>query len=204
MNKPRRPILVLLLSILQLIVGGLLLVCGALDVVAAVAGQSSATVTVYHGLEKTTQTYDTRAEMEKRAHGYTLFFVGGSVASFLLHFAMVAGAVGLLLVRRWGWWLTFAWAVLRFAYQLLTLGYLWYAAIPATGEMAKSIPRDEENVLNGMVNGNTFYHIGWAGFSLVFAFYPLLILPLLLLPPVWRAFRRGSTDVPTLEVEVGD
>jgi hypothetical protein len=195
MRKQKRPILVTLLALAQMIVGGLLLACGALDMVANVAGSSSATVTLNVRGQPTTRTYDTREEMIKEAPGYKLFLLGGAVLSLMLHVTMIAAAVGLLRLRVWGWLLSLAWTLLRLAYQLLTAAYLWFVAMPAANRMVRVVPHDDNGVCSSMVNGNTFYHLFWALFSTGFALYPFLVLVLLALPPVWRVFvARGAGD----------
>jgi hypothetical protein len=187
-RKPNRPILITLLAIAQIIVGGLLLACGAVDLVANTAGSSSETVTVNVRGQPTTQTYDTRAEMVKEAPGYKLFLLGGGALSMLLHLTMIAGAIGLLLQHAWGWLLCLVWALVRLAYQLLVAAYLWFVAMPAANRMVRAVPHDVNGVCSSMVNGNTFYHLFWALFASGFSLYPLLFLLLLALPPVWRAF----------------
>jgi hypothetical protein len=196
MRKPNRPILVTLLAIGQMVVGGLLLACGAVDLISTVAGSSSATVTRTVQGQPTTQIYDTREEMAKEAPGYKLFLLGGGAFSILHHVTMIAGTIGLLLLRAWGWLLSLAWALLRLAYQLLTGAYLWFVAMPAANRMVRAVPHDDNGVCTSMVNGNTFYHLFWALFSLGFSLYPLLILILLALPPVWRAFRSRNAQYP--------
>src|SRR5262245_28928026 len=108
MRKPGRPVLVTLLAILQMVIGGLTLACGVFSLVSVAAGSSAATVTITSGPNKTTRTYDTTEEMEKQTPGYKRFLLGGEVASILLHVAMIAGAVGLLTLHAWGWWLSLA------------------------------------------------------------------------------------------------
>ncbi|HWG43130.1 MAG TPA: hypothetical protein VN688_10115 [Gemmataceae bacterium] len=164
MSKPDRPILVTLLAISQLVVGGLLLVCGVFGLVATVAGSSSTTVTISDRGQSITRVYDTEEEMEKEAPGYKLFLLGGGGVSILLHVTMIAGAIGLLKLSAWGWWVSLTWALLRLLYQIITLGYLWFVAMPAANRMAHAVVRDRNGVLNSLVNGNTFYHIFWAIF----------------------------------------
>jgi hypothetical protein len=192
MRKPDRSILVTLLAIGQMVVGVLLLGCGVLDFASTAAGSSSATVTISRGPQPITRVYDTREEMEREAPGYKQFLLGNSVASVLLHVAMIAGAVGLLLRHAWGWWVSLGWAVLRLVYQAVTAWYLWSVAMPAANRMVLVVPRDDAGVCSGMVNGNTFYHLFWAFFATGFTAYPIVILILLILPPVRRACGGGS------------
>jgi hypothetical protein len=65
--------------------------------------------------------------------------------------------------------------------------------------MSHAVPHDELGVCGSLSNGNTFYHLGLAIFSFLFLGYPLLILLLLILPPVWRAF--SNRIVPAQEVK---
>jgi hypothetical protein len=196
MRQPERPALVVVTAVVQLVAGGLLLACGVFGLVAAVAGSSSATVTITTQGQSTTRVYDTREEMEKEAPGYKTFLVAGRLVDLLLEVGMIAGGVGLLLMRRWGWWLSLAWALVQPVVQVLTIGYLWTVAMPAANRLVRAVPRDDAGICGGMVNGNTFCHIGWGLFAIAFSFYSLLILLLLILPPVRRAFvgrtRRGG------------
>jgi hypothetical protein len=194
MRQPHRPFLVTLLAIIQIVVGGLLLACGAVDMVVNVAGSSSATVTLTVRGRPTTRTYDTREEMSKEAPGYKLFLLGGGAFSILLHTIMIAGAVGLLLLRAWGWLLSLAWALLRLAYQLLTAAYLWFVAMPAANRVVRAVPHDDNGVCGSMANGNTLYHLFWALLTVGFSLYPLLVLVLLALPPVWRALASRHAE----------
>ncbi len=193
MRKPARPALVTVLAILQLVFGALLLACGALSVISTVAGSSTATVTIRNGNNTTTRTYDVRAEMEREAPTYKSFLIGGTVVDLLLHLMMVGGGIGLLMMQAWGWWLSLAWAALRFVYQLATAGYLWFVAMPAANRVAKGIPHFND-AAGTLVNTNTFFHLFWALSATAFALYPLLILILLLLPPAMRAFVRPGYE----------
>ncbi len=192
MHQPGRPVLVTLLAIVQLIVGGGLLACGALGLVAALAGSSAATVTITTAGQSTTRTYDTQQEMVKEAPSYNLFFFGGGVAGLVLHLAMLAGALGLLLQRGWGWWLSLAWCLLHVGYEAVTLGYLFTVAIPAANRMVRVVPRDDNGVCNSLVNGNTFYHLFWVLFAVGLSLYALVVLVVLVLPPVRRAFTHAA------------
>src|SRR5262245_66651523 len=85
MPKPKRPVIVSILAIAQLMVGGLWLACGVFSVGATLAGSSSAKITVRSGFETTTRVYDTVEEMEREAPGYKLFLLGSSVSDLILH-----------------------------------------------------------------------------------------------------------------------
>jgi hypothetical protein len=149
----------------------------------------------------TTFVYDTNEEMEKQAPGYRKVVLVSRIADLGLEVALIAGAIGLLLLHRWGWWLSLAWVVMEIGYLVLTLLYLWFVAMPAANRMVHAVPHDDNHICGGMVNGNTFYHIGWALFSFVFLAYPLLVLLLLVLPPVWRAFSARTSRAQQLEEE---
>jgi hypothetical protein len=192
MRQPVRPVLVTLIAIVQLIVGALLLACNAFGLVVTFAGESSATVTIRQGGEAITRVYDTREEMEKQAPGHTSVLHGSAAAELAFNFAMIVGAIGVLRLRAWGWWLSLAWALLRILYQVVTAYYLWTVAMPAANRVVQTVPRDEAGLCGSMANGKTFYHVGWALFATCFALYPLLILIFLILPPVSRAFRRSD------------
>src|SRR5262249_11054724 len=125
--------------------------------------------------------------------GYRLALLSSGVIGLVLHLAMIAAAVGLLMLRAWGWWLSVAWATLQFVYQALSLAYLWVVALPAANRVVQTVPRDDNGVCGPIANGNPFYHVFWGLFALGFSFYPLLVLVLLVLPPVRRAFGRGNS-----------
>jgi hypothetical protein len=192
MRKPVRPVLVTLIAIVQLVVGALLLACNVLGMVVTFAGESSATVTITTAGQPATRVYDTREEMEQQAPGYVKVLFGSAAADLMLNLAMIAGGIGMLRLRAWGWWLSLAWALLRLVYQVVTAGYVWYVAMPAANRMVHAVPHDDAGVCGSMANGNTFYHVGWGLFATGFVLYPLLVLILLILPPVSRAFRRSN------------
>jgi hypothetical protein len=194
MRKPIRPVLVTLLAIIQLVVGALLLACGAFGMVVTVAGDSSATVTINTGGQQTTRVYDTREEMEAQAPGHTYVVFGSAVADLTFHLAMIAGAIGMLRLRAWGWWLSLAWALLRLLYQVAMAYYLWTVAMPAANRVVQMVPHDADGTCGSLANGNTFYHLGWALFATGFAVYPLIILILMILPPVKAAFVQGNAE----------
>lgn len=196
MHKPSRPILVLLLAIAQIVVGSSLLCCGTLSLIVNTVGSSAQTVTITTNGKSTTRVYDTREEMEKEAPGYKLFLLGGGIVGFALAAMMVVGAIGLLGCQAWGWWLSVLWGLFELAYQVGTAAYLWLVAMPAANRMVRAVPHDDQGVCNGLVNGNTFYHVGWALFASGFVIYPLLILLLLVLPPARRAcLRRADSQM---------
>src|SRR5262249_10908115 len=159
MRNNDRSVLVTLLALAQIVGGVSLLSCGVFSLVAAVAGTSSATVTITNLGKSTTRTYDTREEMEKEAPGYKLFLTGSAVVGILLHLAMLVGAVGLLAQRAWGWWLSLAWALLQLVCQVLTLGYLWSVAMPAANRLVQNCPRHDNPVCSRLVDGHTLYHV---------------------------------------------
>jgi len=109
-----------------------------------------------------TRVYDTREEMEQQAPGHTSVTHGTAVADLAFHVVMLVGAIGMLRLRAWGWWLSLAWAILRFLYQIATAYYVWAVAMPAANRVVQMVPHDEAGVCGGMANGNTFYHVGWA------------------------------------------
>jgi hypothetical protein len=194
MHQPSRSVFVTLLAIVQLVVGGLLLLCGAFGMVATVAGDSSATVTISRGGKSTTRVYDTTEEMEKETPGYKRVLLGSEVAGLLLRLAMIAGGIGLLMQRGLGWWLSLVWVLLQLAFQVLTIAWLLMVAMPAANRVVRAVPHDDNHVCGTLANGNTFYHLFWLIFAFGFSVYPLLILILLLLPPVRRATARGKIE----------
>jgi hypothetical protein len=200
MRKPKRPGFVLFLAICQIVVGGGLICTGGLGVVSSVAGSSATMVTVKKGNETQTIVYDTREEMEREAPGYKTFMLVSAVVGLLLAVMMVVGAIGLIGQKGWGWWLSYGWALLAIAYQASVAVYLWTVAMPACNRVLKAMPRDDAGVVGGLVNGNTFYHFGWAVFASGFALYPLVMVILLALPFV----RRSSRPVPDDSIEEED
>jgi hypothetical protein len=184
MRKQPRPALVMVVAILQLVIGGLLVICGLFGLVTTLTGTSSTTVTITSGGQ--TRTYDMREEMIREAPSYKAFTVSSAVVDLLLHFAMIAGGIGLLMMQAWGWWASVAWAGVQIAYQLVTAGYLWFVAMPAANRVAQTLPRDI--FTSTAVNTNTFTHLVWAIFATGFTVYPVLILILLVLPAARSAF----------------
>ncbi|HJZ57922.1 MAG TPA: hypothetical protein VKE74_23395 [Gemmataceae bacterium] len=187
MRKSDRPVLVLILATVQMAIGILLLCCCGFGLISAVAGGSSATVTITSGGKTTTRVYDTHEEMAREAASYKAFTLGSGVAGIVLAAMMVIGGIGLLRSKAWGWWLSLAWGVLELAYLVATAAYLWLVAMPACNRVVQTVPHDDAGVCGPLANGNTLYHLVWALFSTGFVFYPTLVLILLALPPVRRA-----------------
>jgi hypothetical protein len=176
-----------------MVVGFSLLGCCGLGLFDRYAG-SSATVTIRNGAQTKTQIYDTRAEMEREAPGYNTFLLASGVIAIGLASVMILGSLGLLLCHAWGWWLSAAWGVLELGYQVGTAAYLWLVAMPAANRVVKVVPHDEAGLCNGLVNGNTLMHFGWAIFASGFWLYPAIVLLMLILPPVRRACFSGGKD----------
>jgi hypothetical protein len=168
------------------------LFCGGFSLVGNVAGSSAAEITVREGNKTTTRIYDTREEMEREAPGYKNFMLLNGVAGVALALAMLTGSLGLLFTKAWSWWLTLLWCLGNIAFQIGTAAYLWTVAMPACNRMVKVVPRDEGGLCNGLVNGNTFYHLGWAIFASGFWIYQALILILLVIPVTRRACLGGA------------
>jgi hypothetical protein len=194
MNKPKRPPLVTVVVILQLVFGGLFMCCGVFGAAASFFSSSSGTMTIrdFKG-DTTTRPYDPKAEMEREAPSYKTFLIVGTVADFLLHFMMIGGAIGLLLMQPWGWWVSVAWAPLRLVYQLGTAGYLWLVAMPACNRVVQALP--PFSGVGDLANGNTFFHLFWALSATAFTLYPIIIGVLLILPQARRVLSPAAADV---------
>lgn len=186
MRKPGRPVFTTVLAIIQLVAGGSLLACGGFGLVVSAAGEHSATVTIRTGGQETTRVYDPREEMERETPGYKVILFSGKTADVVLNVVLLAGAIGLLAVRGWGWWLSVAWAVLAAGFQVAAACYLWLVAMPACNRVVKVVPHDVDGTCGSLANGNTLYHLTWALFASALTLYPLVMLVLLVLPPVWR------------------
>src|SRR5947209_2069982 len=98
-----RPVLVLLISIAQMLLGISLLFCGGFSLIGNVAGSSAAEITIREGNKTTTRVYDTREEMEREAPGYKNFMLANGVAGVALSLAMLVGSLGLLWTKAWSW-----------------------------------------------------------------------------------------------------
>ena len=131
MRSRKRPALVLLIAVAQILVGVFLLCSGGLCFTCRAAGTSHDTVTIHTGGKTATVVYDTNSEMEREAPGYNVIYFASGAAGLLLAVAMLAGAVGLLKQKAWAWWLTLLWAAAELAFQAGAAVYLWRVAIPA-------------------------------------------------------------------------
>src|SRR5262249_22627751 len=131
------------------------------------------------------------------------FLWWSSVPSLLLSVVMIAGAIGMLRLRSWGWYLTLAWALTSCAFVVLSLvvnfGFVNPALESAYGEVLAEVPPprpgqpDMRAVLEKSLQGG-----GIAGLflSTLFLLYPVVMLVLICLPAMRKAFRPEAPPLP--------
>jgi hypothetical protein len=184
MRTRRLPVLVLLIALSQLLVGAALICFAAGNLITYYSGVSRETVTIRKGNQTTTQEYDTNEEMEREVPGSPAILLGTSAFGMALGAAAFVGAIGMIRMRKWGWWLTFLWALADAPYRLVTVVVWWTVLRPAANKIVEMVPRDEGGKCGTLVNHNTFFHVGWGLFDACFFFYVALVLLLIVLPPV--------------------
>ena len=187
-----RPTIVTVMAILNMVIGGLGLLCGfcGLGAHLVIAGLGS-TRTVGGGPNPI---QDMLAYLNRELPGYQAIEIGRGALVLILGIVLIAAGIGLLMVQNWARWVSLVYGILSI---LLHTGYVVYELAfvkPATERWQKLFlqkqglgalpPQSPAESL-----GTT---VGVIGAGAVFIIYSLVLLVILFLP----AFSAAFTDRP--------
>jgi hypothetical protein len=187
---PYRPTSVLVIAILQIVFGGLSLFCSAggtlLDAVDLAPRKAQEASPPRNAHDKMFREMTKRAEDRlpyNKLKG-KLYQGFGIVLSLL----MIVGGIGLVLMARWGWWLTISYASLSLLVNCLNIGYEELIKAPIHREVASQLTAttDEEQLALCIINTVSYVS---PCMGLLFLLYPLVVFVFLVLPGVRSAFR---------------
>jgi hypothetical protein len=111
------------------------------------------------------------------------------VASFIMCVLLLASGVGLLQMRPWGCYLSYAYAALSILEKLVILGIQLFVVWPVVDRFLQNEPQARQP---GWAFGAKIGFFGVSFLQSALIIYPILILVLLLLPSVREAFRKTS------------
>jgi hypothetical protein len=196
MRKKLHPV-VLTVGILQVLFGLLGMCCGGFGIIGAVvlftdprysadAPPKPPPGKVAPGTVKP-MGFDAQEELIRRVPGYRAVETGRAFVGLFLGFLMVVSGIGLFFMQSWARWLAIGYAVLSIFTSCCLLGYQMGFVLPAATEIA-----DELAAQGAYSSAGTGFKIGMyigVGIAFALALYPILVLVLLLIPPVNRAFK---------------
>jgi hypothetical protein len=197
--QPRRPALVTWVAVFHLIFGGLGLLCGVgvgatqLTGVGKQGGPPPANEPPpQQEWRKFQETYQER--MEQDAPWAKSLAPAHTAVNLLLLLLLVAAGLGLLLMRKWGWWASVVFGALCLSLQIYYLLFHIFYFYPVGSRVV-----EEELPNYPALSGSPAILLGCRLMPALFALlaglimiYPLLVLLVMFLPSVRAAFRGES------------
>jgi hypothetical protein len=189
----RRPTSVLVIAIFQLVFGGLGMVCGACALVGAAAGDGQQFQMPgapkdpdQEKLEKLIQQVE-----DKDVPGKKAFDIGDQVVNWVLAIALIASGIGLLKMQSWARALAIIYAIVSVLEKIVGLIYTFAFINPALREALQQMPAEDRTKVEPFV---TLGIVGGPVILFVMMIYPVIVLIVMLLPSVARAFRPYDPD----------
>jgi len=195
----RRPTSVLVIAILQLVFGGLGIVCG----ICGAVGSGFQDNPAFQGggannadqakMKEAAKKFEekTKEIEEKKAPGLHVYEVAAHVMGWVLSVAMIVSGLGLLKMQRWARGLAIVYAILSLLHKIVVAVYTLAFLNPAAQEALQQIPAEDRKVLETITN---FTFILGDVLIFVTMVYPIIVLIVMLLPSVARAFRPYDPD----------
>jgi hypothetical protein len=136
---------------------------------------------------------EANALLLQNAAGYKFVQLGQSFFGLFLAVLMLASGIGLFFMHSWARWLAVGYGVLSLLGRCSCLGYHTVAVLPLLSELGDKYVKGGTPDLNNGLFGLKYFPFA----GLLLALYPLLVILLLLLPAVGRAFRgEPASDKP--------
>jgi hypothetical protein len=203
MRKKLHP-LVLTIAILQVVFGGLALLCDGFGVINAfgfqmmssrpapttpssnAGGPGQRPSSFNEGYNRGYEAGMTaQMALIKQAPGYIPEQYAQSFVGLLLAVLMLASGAGLFFMQSWARWLAIGYGVISLFARIVFLGYHAVAVLPILNDVGNGFIKDgHPDLVTGLWGLKWFPFVG-----LLLGLYPLLVMVLLLLPAVGRAFR---------------
>jgi hypothetical protein len=196
--QKRRPVSVLVIAILQLVIGGLGIVCGLCAGAGSVAGDNPFQAGAANNpeqvkLKELTKKLEekTKEIQERKVPAKRAYEIGNQVLNWVLSIAMVLSGIGLLKMQSWARLLAILYAVVSFLHKVVVAIYTFAFLNPAHQEALEQIPAQDRQTLGPIM---TFALIFAGIMVFVTMIYPLVVLIVMVLPSVTRAFRPRDRE----------
>ena len=148
------------------------------------------------GAEKMERLQKRLQEAMEQAPGQKVFQLVSLGVNFTLSVMLIVAGIGLLQMRSWARWLSVVYAVVDLVYLAATVVFYFVVTQPAM----EGVRQELENIDPGMAQlFQTIFAVGSVVAPLVTLIYPTVVLIIMLLPGVGRAFHG-----PPPEREPGD
>jgi hypothetical protein len=195
----RRPTSVLVIAALQLVIGGIGIICSACGAAGSAIGDKAA----FQGggannpdqvkMQEATKKLEekTKEIEEQKVPGKRVYEIVNQVMGWVLSIALIVSGIGLLKMQGWARALAIVYAVVSLLHKVVIAIYTIAFMNPAAQEALQQIPAEDQKTLEMITN-----------FAFVFTYvlifgtmiYPIIVLIVMLLPSVARAFRPYDPD----------
>lgn len=193
----KRPVVLIVFAVVQIVFAVFGFCCGGPALI--LSGGLDALLHLQDRFPKQEQQLDQNlvwSFVAERLPWFDVYMYGTSIVSLVLCVMMIVGAVGMLRLRAWGWYVTLAWAMTSCVYGTLIFAFgVWvvdpvladanaraFAEIPPPAAGRPDLrPMIEQFIWMGTL-------IGWV-FSVPTVLYPYLALGILYLASMRKAFR---------------
>jgi hypothetical protein len=188
---PKRPAAVVVLAVLQVVFAALGMCNTAFQVSGLDIQLASLTATPGQASEA-----DLLAYWREHVPGERAVELAEAVSDAVLAVLMVAGAVGMLRLRAWGWYLTLAYAVLDILAIAAEAVFNFGARLPALTEFMRGIPPSPPGGPDAQTLAlfAQLTHVGTFAVTALVVVYPILVLIIVTRRRVRAAF--GGEPVP--------
>ncbi len=197
MPRPR-PTALTVIAILNLVFGGLGLVCfGISGVMQLTGGQRALTRLGTPEQQAQQQRQQFRHEIEQQVNEqrvplYRLYSRTNAVLNTLFSLALVASGIGLLCLQPWARWVAVGYACLSILLQVVVIVYTVAWMLPAEQEVMRRMPpqNDQERMAYNIAQ------VAAPGCPCGMMLYPGAVLLVMLLPSTGEAFRPPRRQPP--------
>ena len=195
MPQRRRSVPVLVIAILQLIFGGVGLICDLCGAVGMAMGDNAAFAGQLGGGQQDPTSAKlkelTKQMEEKKVPGQKVYQTTNVVLNFVLSLMMIASGLGLLYMQSWARWLAVGYACLSLALHCLVIVYTFAFINPAMQEALQQMPAQDRQKLEPIM---TAVSLGTYAVACAVPIYPLVVLTMMLLPSTGRAFQSPRSE----------
>jgi hypothetical protein len=183
-----RPLAVTVAAILQLVFGGLGVMCGIFTAGIDIAGGRDALRTNQNTAESRLQEAS-QSLQEEKAPAWRAYSIANQVTSGIFSCMMVASGIGLLRMARWARILALVYAGLSLVKDVVVMAYNVLVLNPLADEALHTLPAQDRQAVEPIMKFATVFAV--VGIVLVML-YPIAIAILMLLPSVNRAFSENN------------
>jgi len=189
-----RPTSVTVIAILQLVFGGIWLLCGLVTLGMQASGMQQTFMNMGSMNPGNNPQLAKQKELQDDVKKFSLelnsqpmqYFQNGQTLTLSL--LMIFSGIGLLNMRKWGRTLAFVYATLSILSHIAMIVYMVMVTIPATQQFASemAVKGQDAKMLAGLMQFGVYVGLAISFLSMI---YPTIVLILLLRPGVAAAFR---------------